>query len=259
MPGNLAYRAYHLIWSSLDWLFPPDCGGCGKKGERWCSDCQSKSQIIGGRCCTVCGDISVETGICRRCREDPPLYTQVRSWALFQGPVRSLVHQLKYKNDICLGEALAQPMILELQKIGWPLDLLMPVPLSLARMAERGYNQAALIAFPIAIGLNIPYTARALMKVRNTRSQVGLRFEERKQNLANAFTVNAPKVNAKRILIVDDVTTTGSTLNECARILLGAGAKEVYGYTFARSAHNRLVSHAEEPLDLGNGLDHTTI
>jgi ComF family protein len=138
-------------------------------------------------------------------------------------------------------------MTIDIKRIGWDLDMLIPVPLSLARLAERGYNQAALIAFPIAIGLRIPYDTRSLIKVRDTRPQVGLSYEQRKLNLSDAFSVNATKVNGKRVLVVDDVTTSGSTLNECAKVLIEIGAKEVYGYTFARAAHNRLAANTEEP------------
>ena len=245
MPGNLAYQAYQLIWSGLDWIFPPECGGCGKKGVRWCPVCASESRTISDRCCEICGDIFVDTEICQRCLEERPVFTQARSWAVYEGPVRNLVHRLKYKGDICLGEALAKPLIFELKRIGWNIDMVIPVPLSLARMAERGYNQAALIALPIAIGLQVPYQVKALRKVKDTRSQVGLSYNDRKTNLMDAFKVDVEILKGKRILVVDDVTTSGATLNECARALYEAGACDVFGYTFARAANNKLAPNTE--------------
>ena len=249
MPGNLAYRAYHQIWVGLDWLFPPDCGGCGKQGARWCAACVSSSQLIGDQCCPVCGNIIFAPGECSRCREQKPFFTRMRSWALYLGPVRNMVHRLKYKGDISLGEAVAGPLVADIQRIGWEIDVVAPVPLSLARMAERGYNQAALIAFPVAIGLHIPYQAKLLSKIRHTRSQVGLSYDDRWSNVVDAFSVEPGKVNGKRVLIIDDVTTSGATLNECARALMSAGADKVYGYTFARAAHSRTAAHSDLVID----------
>jgi ComF family protein len=249
MPGNLAYEAYQLIWVGLDWIFPPECGGCGKKGARWCGDCLSSSQIIGDNCCELCGDITVSAGICVRCQRTRPEYTQARSFAVFQGSIRNLVHRLKYKGDMSLGEALAKPLISDLKRIGWKFDMVIPVPLSLGRMAERGYNQAALIALPVAMGLQVPYRGKAMQKVRHTLSQVGLSFDERLINLADAFEVDVKIVAGKKVLLIDDVTTSGATLNECARVLKAAGAQEVYGYTFARAAHNRFAANTEMPTD----------
>lgn len=249
MPGNLAYTAYHLFWVGLDWLFPPSCGGCGCKGTRWCEDCISKSELIGNQCCEICGDVTITIGVCARCGRGKPICSQVRSWAVYKGPVRNMVHRLKYKGDISLGEAIAKPLAADLQRIGWPINMVVPVPLSLARMEERGYNQAALIALPLAIELRIPYQPKALHKVRNTHSQVGLSYIERQNNLVNAFTVEAKKVSGKSILLVDDVTTSGTTLNECARMLKLAGADNVYGYSFARATSNRSAPHTEVDID----------
>jgi ComF family protein len=234
MPGNLAYQAYQLIWIGLDWLYPPVCGGCGKNWIRWCEVCQSKSQLIGNQVCTVCGDLTSLGGICTRCQENKPFYSAVRSWAVYEGCVRSALHKLKYKGDIGLGDSLAKPMLADLKRIGWQIDIVAPVPLSLARLAKRGYNQAALIACPIALGLQLPYRPKAIRRVRDTRSQVGLSTDERRMNVHAAFSAQKDVVSGKRVLIVDDVTTTGSTLNECAASLLSAGAQEVYGYTLAR-------------------------
>ena len=237
MPVDLAPRVYQLLLTGLDWLYPPDCCGCGKSGVHWCNECQSRSQVIGDGCCEVCGDISVPNGVCKRCQSDTPEFTSVRSWAMYQGPVRNAVHRLKYKGDFSLGSSLAKLMIPALQAINWPVDIVIPVPSSLARLSERGYNQAALIARFIAAGLQVPYVGKGLTKVRNTRSQVGLQFEERKANVVGAFEAVGEHASGKRVLVIDDVTTSGSTMNECAKALKYAGSHDVYGYTFARATY----------------------
>lgn len=247
MPGKVAYRAYQLIWEALDWLYPPECGGCGKKGVRWCAECQINSQELVNSGCERCGDVTVPSGICPRCKQSKPAYDAVRSWAAFIGPVRNALHRLKYKRDIGLGERLARPMISALTRLGWSVDQVVPVPLSLARLSERGYNQSALIAYPVALGLGIPYSSTSLRKTRDTRSQVGLSWNDRQSNVAGAFMAVPGKVEGKRILIIDDVTTSGTTLNECAIALKRGGAQRVYGYTFARAVFRHDTS-GETPL-----------
>jgi ComF family protein len=145
---------------------------------------------------------------------------------------------LKYDHDISLGEALATPMIESLQKLNWSLDLVTPVPLGLVRLKERGYNQAALLARPIALCLSKPFRPRALQRKRETRSQVGLSVDERRSNMVDAFQADADIVGGKNILVVDDVATSGATLNACARSLLDAGAAKVYCFTLARAVYS---------------------
>jgi ComF family protein len=115
------------------------------------------------------------------------------------------------------------------------VDLVVPVPVSLSRRSERGYNQAALLARPIALFYGLDYRPKALMKLRETRSQVGLTVEERKANVDDAFFGEQRIVKGKNILVVDDVTTSGATLNACAHVLRNAGAEEVYCLTLARA------------------------
>ena len=144
MPVSLAYRAYKTLWESLDWLYPPHCGGCGELGSRWCAGCFQHTQVIDPPICPVCGNPNPGGSICARCKEINPKYAALRSWAVFGGAIRNAIHQLKYRRDIGLGEALSRPMIDCLLKLNWTLDINTSVPLGLARLAERGYNQATL-------------------------------------------------------------------------------------------------------------------
>lgn len=236
MPERLVYQAYRLFWSMIDWLYPPVCGGCEKKGERWCETCNRLAQVIVSPVCPLCGQPQAEQVLCKRCQQSPPAYSALRSWAIFGNQVRNALHRLKYKGDLGLGEALARPLVACLRQYGWTMDLIVPVPLGLARLAERGYNQAALLAWPISLALGVSYRPKSLRRVRETRSQVGLKLAERQENVQGAFGARREWVAGKTVLVVDDVTTSGSTLNACAAALLDAGARTVYGITLARAA-----------------------
>ncbi len=240
LPGNLAYRAYKLIWVAEDWLFPPNCGGCGLPGSRWCEQCSQTTLDIEQPICIICGDISVNFsgGLCSKCQASKPLYTFLRSYTVFTGSIREAIHKLKYQRDIGLGEALSRPMITSLVKLNWSLDIITSVPLGLARLEERGYNQATLLARPIALCLKVPFSSRALTRTRETRSQVGLTLAERQDNMADAFQANSKLIKGKSVLVVDDVATSGATLNACAKALLDEGALKVYGFSLARAVFN---------------------
>jgi ComF family protein len=142
---------------------------------------------------------------------------------------------LKYKGDIALGDVFARPLASQLLSYGWPVNLIVPVPIGVARKSERGYNQAALIAWPVALCAGIAYRPNALKKVRETRSQVGLPASERRTNVAEAFQADPKTVRGKSVLIMDDVTTSGATIEACTNALLSAGANQVYGLTLARA------------------------
>jgi ComF family protein len=148
------------------------------------------------------------------------------------------MHRLKYQGDLALGEALAQNLVALFRNLAWQVDLVTAVPLGVARRKERGYNQAALLAFPLALACGIPYRAKALQKVRQTRTQVGLNVAQRYQNVEGAFRAERTVVAEKRVLVVDDVTTSGATIRVCSSALLEAGARQVYGLTLARAVLN---------------------
>jgi competence protein ComFC len=231
-----AYRLYRWLWTGLDWLFPPRCGGCGKSGTRWCSECQSKIQVIRPPVCESCGEKLVARGHCPACQRRRPQFAAMRSYAYFGGPLRQALHRLKYKGDVALGDILAQPMASLLSDLSWSLDLVMPVPISPLRQRQRGYNQAALLARPLALAYGLSYRPQALVKLRETPTQVGLNFNQRQQNVDQAFGAEPKWVAGKRVLVIDDVTTSGATLQSCAVALRTAAADQVYCLTLARAA-----------------------
>jgi competence protein ComFC len=240
---------YQLAWTGLDWLYPPQCGGCGEVGLRWCAICQENAEIFSGNLCQRCGDViadeTMAAGSCKRCQDIPPSYKAMRAWAAFEGPLRNALHRLKYQRDLALGEILARNLLTMLSSLEWEIDLVCPVPLSKERMAERGYNQAALLAFPIALGIGKPYRSGALVKYRHTRTQVGLTYPERRENLREAFQARSEFVAGQRVLVVDDVTTSGATFEACAAALCAAGACDVYGLALARPVMSKEITASQ--------------
>jgi competence protein ComFC len=229
------YRLYRSLWRGLDWLYPPACAGCGEAGERWCERCQVGAKRMQGEVCPVCGAMNSGPGVCAQCRTTKPHFKQLRSWAVYEGPLRKALQRLKYKQDLALGEALARPLIELWPGLGWHADLLLPVPLGVARLAERGYNQSALLARPLGLAHSIPYKPGGLRRLRETRSQVELSAQERRLNVKGAFQGEARVVSGKRVLVVDDIATSCATLDACALALLEAGALEVVCLTLARA------------------------
>jgi ComF family protein len=149
--------------------------------------------------------------------------------------LRNAILRLKYYRDLSLGEALSRPLTDCIIKFNWLIDIVVPVPLGSARLKERGYNQAALLTLPLALSTGIDYQPTVLRRIIETRSQVGLTFEERKVNVEGAFVAESHQVANKRILLVDDIATSSATMNACASALLIAGATDIYGLTLARA------------------------
>ncbi len=160
----------------------------------------------------------------------------MRNLALYEGVIRDCIHALKYQHNQGLGEYFSDWLANLARDAGWTPDLAMPVPLSAQRMAERGFNQAACLAKPLAAQLGVRYHPYGIRRVRDTPSQVGLSGEARRRNVAGAFQACGEVVAGKKVLIIDDVMTTGSTLKTCAEALREAGAGAVFCLTLGRFA-----------------------
>lgn len=166
----------------------------------------------------------------------------MRSWAVFDSPVQNALHTLKYRRNMGIGDALARQMTGFIQSLNLNVDMLIPVPLGKKRLRERGYNQVALVARPLAYGLGLQYAPQGLWKSRETRSQVGLNVSQRRENVSQAYQAEGKVVKRRSILLMDDVATTGSTIQSSAEALLSAGAREVYAITIARAlSHHDLT------------------
>ena len=159
----------------------------------------------------------------------------MRSWAVFDSPLQNALHTLKYRRNVGIGDALARQMVGFVNSIGLNVDMLIPMPLGKKRLKERGYNQVALVARPLAYELGLEYAPQGLWKSRDTRSQVGLNISQRMENVSKAYQADVKVVNRRSVLLMDDVATTGSTIQSGAEALLSSGALEVYAITIARA------------------------
>lgn len=200
--------------------------------------------MIHGQICPICGapfgsaeTLSHSPGyVCGRCRQSPPDYDQSLSIGYFEGQLREAIHQFKYRPCRSLGRHLSEWMNGNLRFVA-DIDLVVPVPLHRKRLRQRGFNQALMLAHGVSRARALPLSHDNLVRIRSTRPQVELSAEERVKNVAGAFALKRPQdVMRKRALLIDDVFTTGATMNECAAVLKKAGASGVIALTLARPA-----------------------
>lgn len=224
------------LWSSiLDLIFPPRCVSCQQVGAWLCDPCLDQAQRVEPPFCARCGDGIHHSGLCARCRTDPPETECIRSVTYFGGVLQQAIHQFKYKGLKQLAKPLGGLMAEYLKEHPIPVDVVVPVPLHVARFRERGYNQAALLAREMAGGAGLVVDERTLVRRRATAPQVDLDAEERKVNVRGAFRCVSDALTGRDVLLVDDVCTTGSTLDACAVALREGGARSVRALTLARA------------------------
>ena len=220
-----------------DVVFPPRCGGCERLGTLFCATCWEDVRPLTPPYCPQCGQPTTAPQRCARCqRTSFEALNGARAAALHVGPMRQAIHRFKYRGETRLARPLAAYMATRTGHRRLRSQVLIPVPLHLTRLARRGYNQSALLAQNLSRSLAIPVVEDAVIRQQATRPQVTLRAADRWRNMANAFRCVHPEaVRGARVLVIDDVMTTGSTLDACAVALKEAGAKEVWGYTLARA------------------------
>lgn len=228
-----------LVQRGLDLLFPPRCAGCQSSGHLLCPRCWQSMQPLAMLLCQHCGaPLGEANEICASCRYHRLQFHGLRSVNNYQGPLRKTIHALKYDGQQRLTEPLGLLLARAFQWYGMRADGIVPLPLHPLRLQERGYNQAELLARSCATYLKVPYLADLVIRQRITRPQVGLPFYERQQNVTGAFAL-APgaheRLRAYRtLLLIDDVATTGATLEACAAPLYAAGVQEVWGLVLGR-------------------------
>jgi len=221
----------------FEFFLPSQCHCCdtflpeGQQGL--CFDCLSKIRWITPPLCSTCGipfpSQEEKDHLCGSCLQKPRYFTMSRALGYYEGPLREVIHRWKYQGKIYLsplfGEWMARGFFRH-----WKVDLfdlVIPVPLHLQRLRERGFNQALLLAKELSRRTGIPYRKHLLEKMEPTVPQVILSGREREKGVKGAFHLGKGEMQGKRILLVDDVYTTGATVNECARVLLAGGVQRV--------------------------------
>lgn len=242
-----ARRALHNF---ADLLFPPRCVGCGRAGSLFCDSCAQAVDPIPQPCCPRCGQPQATTALCYTCANltnDP--VAMARAAAIYAPPLRPAIHALKYEQQPALAPLLGRYLVAAFARSEWQavrIDAVVPVPLHAQRLAARGYNQSELLAAHFCEAAGLPLETAWLERQRDTRPQVGLNMQQRRQNVVDSFLAH-PAVGGKRLLLIDDVYTTGATLRACATAARAGGAIALYALTVARPL---LPPHAIDPLHI---------
>jgi ComF family protein len=234
----------------FEYLYPTVCLACGGSfrsgGEPLlCPRCLEGLIPLSPVRCPVCAiPFHSEAALsrspnhrCGDCRETPPYFSRTLIPFAYKGPLIKSIQRFKYHRKAALARPLSRLLIRGIVDLPRPpsVDVVVPIPLHPDRLREREFNQAALLARPLANHLKVPFMVDLLDRVLPTPQQVGLSKEERAKNVRKAFAVRRPdRIAGKRILLVDDVFTTGATLNEAAKSLKKKGAKEVVACALAR-------------------------
>ncbi len=229
----------------LDLLYPRVCAGCGGPvggdDSHVCWDCLSAIQYVTDPYCSLCGDPVFgrvdEAFVCYTCSSLTPHFESARSAARYQGPLQEMLRCFKYRKGMWASADIARLLLACIHNHYDPvaIDSVAFVPLYPSRQRKRGYNQAEVLATVVARSLGKPLLRRCLARVRPTPSQTGLTAKARASNVEHAFKVRRRRlVESRSVLLIDDVMTTGATVNECARVLKEAGASQVRVATVAR-------------------------
>jgi ComF family protein len=241
--ASLYTRLRRMAGSALNLALPPLCLGCAKPvgtAASLCPACWQGMEFIARPYCERLGtpfQTDLGPGILSlKAITDPPSFGRLRAAARYDATARLLVHRLKYSDRLDLGAAMGRWMVRAGHEVLDGADLLVPVPLHRMRFWGRRFNQAGELAKAIARETGLPVEHEALRRVKATKSQVGLSATERARNLSGAFRPAAAAgetVRGRRVVLIDDVMTTGATLNSAASVLRRAGAAEVDAIVFA--------------------------
>lgn len=240
-----------MLGTLLELLYPTDCPACGRpagSGKALCEDCRAALPIRTlENCCVLCGKTlladeraaGTAAAECAQCHKKRPAFDLARSAVLYKGPVRALVHEIKYHHGLYVVEELADLLegCYRAHYGAETTDFIIPIPLHWNKRVHRGYNQSAILARRLGRRLGLPVAERFLRRRLDTETQTHMSADERRTNMKGAFEVparHADRVYGKRILLLDDVMTTGSTFGEAARALRAAGAGRIICLSLAR-------------------------
>jgi ComF family protein len=225
----------HIQDKIIDFFFPQRCIGCGKFGALLCANCCQKLPKILPPFCQKCGRHESSGVLCSSCWGQRTAIDGIRSTFRFDGTVRLAIHALKYRSVKLMADYLAGLMADYLRENRLPGDILVPVPLHNRRLRERGYNQSVLLAQKLGKIASLPVIENQLYRLKDSLPQARTgTVEERRRNVEKAFVSRKEAVFGKQLILIDDVCTSGATLEACAAALKAAGAVSVWGFTLAR-------------------------
>ena len=221
--------------TALDLLFPLWCLGCGREGALICPSCRRQLPRITPPICPGCGVPQAGEAVCPTCASRQLELDGIRAPFRFEAIIRRAIHELKYKNLRAAAEPLSELLDDYLKGNYMPAEVLVPVPLSRKRQRERGYNQSELLARGLGKRTGLPVVADCLIRLRHTPPQAQTASaSDRQKNVAAAFSCRHHRLQGRKVLLIDDVATSGATLNACAAALKASGAGSVWGLTLAR-------------------------
>lgn len=229
---QIAFEAQRASRSLLNLLFPPRCVICHGEGDWFCPGCRAQVATIAPPICQHCGR-PLSGPACRFCLESPLEIDGLRAVALFDGVMREAIHSFKFRRRRDLAVSFGRMLCDYLMAYPLPFDVLIPVPLHGERERWRGYNQALLLAREIAVQQKVALWYNVIERTRATPPQVGLDARARRENVRDAFAAKE-SVAGTSVLLIDDVCTTGATMNACAVALKKSGCKSVWGLALAR-------------------------
>lgn len=254
MVNHVAESVPRLVRRAIRFFLPVHCSSCSSlltddPIPHFCSDCWSAISLMSDTRCARCDrpfPSSIATTyspnhVCQPCAERPPSYT--KAWTLYpyMPPLQYAIRLFKYQGKVSLAGPLAALIIARLPPLH-SLDVIMPVPLHIQRLREREFNQSLLLADHIGRSLDIPVAYTNLVRTVPTPAQTTLSRKSRQKNLRRAFAVRHPEaIVNKRVLLIDDVFTTGTTVNECAKSLRRAGSGDVFALTLGRTVGTDVV------------------
>lgn len=228
----------------LDIVFPKNfkCIFCGDeisatKPPYVCDKCLKSLPFIKGKICLRCGEpIFSMSDYCIKCKDNIRFFNVARAPFVYDKPISTVIHGFKYNNQKYTFESLAKFMANCYLENDFDAQVIIPVPISQNRLKERGYNQAELLCRQLANQLNLPLQTDVLVKIKHTKPQTTLNYHERQKNLMGSFDVqNVDKIKGKNVLVVDDVLTTGATINCCSELLKLSKVNKVFVLTLART------------------------
>ena len=234
---RLSHFASGIIPGLVNCIFPSACPACGRQTNSlshapFCRQCWQGIGQYTGPSCRICGVhlVSIHADRCQHCLEDPPAFTKAHSFTHYEGVVASAIHHFKFLGIRRLSKPLSAFLFFHDTE---GIDAVVPVPLSMSGLKSRGFNQSLLLSRHVSKEKKIPLLMDVLSKIVETPPQVGLSAKERAANVKKAFACTG-KITDMNVLLIDDVMTTGATVNACSKQLLKAGAKSVSVLTLAR-------------------------